>query len=85
MLKPHDFLLDLGSALVGPAGYVSSWPSPSRVQVLSTFSARFAASAPVLIATICTANVRARSAAQSGAWATPHARSSLSVVSPGST
>ena len=47
--------------------------------------ARSAASAPLPTAATCTAKVRARSAAHRGAWATHHARSSLSVVWPGST
>ena len=74
-----------GSALVGPAGSAAPWPSPSWVQRFRTGAARSAASAPVPTATMCTAKVRARSAAHNGAWATPHARSSLSVVCPGST
>ena len=74
-----------GSALVGPAGSAAPWPSPFWVQRFSTGAARSAASTPVPTATTCTANVRARSAAQSGAWATPHARSSLSVDWPAST
>ena len=85
-LKPGDFLADVRVGL-GRPGRVRRWPwpSPSWVQRFSTGAARSAASTPVPTATTCTANVRARSAAQSGAWATPHARSSLSVDCPAST
>ena len=74
-----------GSAWVCPVGVSPPVPSPSLVQYLSTGAARSAASAPRPTAATYTAKVRARSAAHRGAWATPHARSSLSVVWPGST
>ena len=49
-----------GSALVGVSRSGAPWPSPSRVQLVSTDAARCAASTPVPMASTCTANVRAR-------------------------
>ena len=85
VLKPGDFLADVRVGLGRPDRVRRALPSPSWVQCFRTGAARSAASAPVPTATTCTANVRARSAAQRGAWATPHARSSLSVDWPAST
>ena len=84
--KPGDFLADVRVGLGRPGRVRRALAVAVLASSVSGRARRVPRrQTPVPTATTCTAKVRARSAAQSGAWATPHARSSLSVDCPAST